>query len=137
MTSTLEIKIKRPLAVHLMSLAQRSPDAEICGLIGMQDGELSTCYPIDNIADNPAEAFLMDPEQQAAAMRSIKDKNESLFAIYHSHPSSPPVPSERDLREVSVNDAYYLIISLNTKGVLELAAYQLQEGAVKSVELSI
>ncbi|MGM0564557.1 MAG: Mov34/MPN/PAD-1 family protein [Pseudomonadota bacterium] len=137
MSPVAEIKIKRPLAMHLMGLAQRSPDAEICGLVGIRDGVLSTCYPIDNIAENPADSFLMEPEQQAAAQRAMKDKGESLYAIYHSHPSSPPVPSRRDLEEVGVDDAYYLIVSLNTKGVLELAAYELHNGAVKAVDLTL
>jgi len=132
-----EIKIKRPLAMHLLSLAQRSPDAEICGLVGSKDGVLNTCYPIDNATDSPANTFLMQPEQQAAALQSIKAKGEDVYAIYHSHPSTPPVPSEKDLAEADQHSAYYLIISLSTKGVLEMAAYQLNEGQVEAVELTI
>lgn len=132
-----EIKIKRPLALHLLSLAQRSPDAEICGLVGSKDGVLSTCYAIDNIADAPAQTFLMQPEQQAAALQSIQAKGETVYAIYHSHPSTPPVPSEKDLAEAGQHSAYYLIISLSTKGVLEMAAYQLNNGRVAAVELTI
>ena len=132
-----EIKIKRPLALHLLSLAQRSPDAEICGLVGSKDGVLSTCYPIDNIANTPENTFLMQPEQQGAALRSIQAKGEQVYAIYHSHPSTPPVPSEKDLAEAGQHNAYYLIISLSTKGVLEMAAYQLNNKRVEAVELTL
>lgn len=135
--SAIEIKIKRPLALHLLSLAQHSPNAEICGLVGSKDGVLNTCYPIDNIAETPANAFLMQAEQQAAALQSIQAKGEQVYAIYHSHPSTPPVPSEKDLAEAGQHDAYYLIISLSTKGVLEMAAYQLNNGQVEAVELTI
>lgn len=137
MPATQEIKIKRPLAMHLLTLAQRSPEHEICGLVGSKNGVLSTCYPISNIADNPECNFLMQPEEQAAAMQAIKDKGEALFAIYHSHPTSPPVPSEKDLKEAGEHNAYYLIMSLNTKGVLQMAAYQLSNGQVEAVELTI
>lgn len=136
-TQVEQIKIKRPLAMHLMSLAQRSPNAEICGLVGIKDGVLSTCYPISNIAEQPDTAFLMQPEEQASAMQSIADKGEELFAIYHSHPTTPPVPSEKDLQEAGQHNAYYLIISLSIKGVLEMAAYQLNDGKVEAVELTI
>ncbi len=132
-----EIKIQRPLAVHLLTLAQRSAQREICGLIGGKAGQPCTCYPIDNIADSPQTAFLMQPEQQAAALRAIAEKGEQLFAIYHSHPDTPPVPSARDLAEVGQYGAYYLIISLGTRGVLEMAAYQLDNGRVTAVELSL
>lgn len=138
MSAVQEIKIKRPLAMHLLALAQRSPEAEICGLVGMQNNVPSTCYPISNIAaDDPKHRFLMQPEEQALALQSMRDKGEELFAIYHSHPDSPPVPSEKDLQEAGVDSAYYLIISLSTKGVLEMAAYQLQDGRVTNVELTI
>lgn len=137
MSAVQAIKIKRPLAMHLLGLAQRSADAEICGLVGSKDGVLSTCYPINNVADDPDCNFLMQPEEQAAAMQSMKDKGEAVYAIYHSHPSSPPVPSEKDLQEAGQHDAYYLIISLSTKGVLEMAAYQLNDGQVESVDLTI
>lgn len=132
-----EIKIKRPLALHLLSLAQRSPNAEICGLVGSKDGVLSTCYPVDNVTDTPATTFLMQPEQQASALQSIKVKGEAVYAIYHSHPTTPPVPSEKDLAEAGKHSAYYLIISLSTKGVLEMAAYQLNNGSVEAVELTL
>ena len=135
--STNEIKIKRPLAMHLLSLAQCSPNVGICGLIGTKDGILNTAYPIDNITNTPKNTFLMQPEQQATALQSIKAKGEEVYAIYHSHPSTPPIPSEKDLAEANQHNAYYLIISLSTKGVLEMAAYQLNEGRVKTIELTI
>ena len=123
--------------MHLLSLAQRSPEKEICGLVGIKAGVLSTCYPINNIADTPEHTFLMHPEEQAKAMKSITSKGENLFAIYHSHPTTPAKPSEKDLQEAGQHNAYYLIISLSTKGVLEMAAYQLQNGSVEAVELTI
>jgi len=132
-----EIKIKRPLAMHLMALAQQSPDQEVCGLIACVDNVLSTCYPISNVSPTPSTHFLMDAEEQAHALSLMKDKQETVFAVYHSHPSSPPTPSQTDLDELGYENALYLIISLNTKGVLEMAAYQLNHGLVEAVELTI
>lgn len=136
MTPT-EITIKRPLATHLLGLAQQSPEREICGLVGAVEGKPTTVYPVENVTDTPATAFEMDPQGQISALKAMRARRETLFAIYHSHPGSPAVPSERDLENIGYPDVYQLIISLNTKGVLEMRAYRLNAGGVEEVELRV
>jgi hypothetical protein len=41
------------------------------------------------------------------------------------------------LQQAAYPDALYLIVSLDTKGVLELRGYRLRESAVESVELEL
>lgn len=120
-----EILIPRKLAQQLLHLAQISPDAEICGLVGGKNGVPQTCYPIENIADNPVQRFLLDPKQQIAAMAAMRDQGEQLFAIYHSHPAAPAFPSWLDLEQATYPEALYLIISLNTKGILEMRGFKI------------
>lgn len=119
-----EIKITRPLATLLLGLAQKSPQQEICGLIGASEEKPQTVYPVTNIAPDAAQEFEMDPQAQISAFKAMRAKGESLFAIYHSHPQSPPVPSAKDLQDLGYPEALQLIISLNTKGVLEMRAYR-------------
>lgn len=128
-----EIHIPRRLAQQLLHLAQISPDCEICGLIGGKDGVPMTCYPIVNVAEHPAQRFLLDPKQQIAAMRAMRDQGEELFAIYHSHPSAPAFPSITDLEQAAYPEALYLIISLNTKGILEMRGFRI--AAQKAIEI--
>jgi proteasome lid subunit RPN8/RPN11 len=131
------IQITRPLAIHLLGLAQKSPQFEICGLIGAVADRPLTVYPVSNIAADASRAFAMEPSEQIAAFKSMRAKGESLFAIYHSHPTSPAVPSRRDLEELGYPDAYQLIISLNTKGVLEMRAYRSNGAEPQEVQLSV
>ena len=58
-----------------------------------------------------------------------------LFTI--RTPLRHPFRLKKDLAEAGQHSAYYLIISLSTKGVLEMAAYQLNGGQVEAVELTI
>lgn len=132
-----EIKITRPLATHLLALAQQSPEREVCGLVGAVDKQPSTVYPVKNVASNPEGAFEMDPRDQIRALKTMRSKNEKLFAIYHSHPASPAEPSVRDLENIGYPDAYQLIISLNTKGVLEMRAYQLTAEGMREIALTV
>lgn len=118
------IKIKRTLAIDLLALAQASPNAEICGLVSSIDGKPVRIYPVNNVAGNPACHFDMDPQQQIDALRMIREQNETLFAIYHSHPTAPAVPSTEDVHQWAYSEALGLIISLSIKGVLEMRAYE-------------
>ncbi|HEY3487932.1 MAG TPA: M67 family metallopeptidase [Gammaproteobacteria bacterium] len=132
-----EIKITRPLATLLLGLAQKSPQREICGVIGGNDKKPQTVYPVANLATDPAHKFAMDPQEQIAAFKTMRAKGESLFAIYHSHPQSPPVPSIQDVENLGYAEALQLIISLNTKGVLEMRAYRKHGGELEEVQLSV
>jgi len=129
--------LPRALANELLRQAQSGDDEEICGLIAARSGRASRCYPIPNIADKPQRRYIMDPASQINALRDMRNNNEELFAIYHSHPSSPAEPSAIDLAEASYPEALYLIISLNTKGVLEIRGFRLQSGNYDEVTLLV
>lgn len=133
-----EIKITRPLATLLLGLAQKSPQQEICGLIGGIDGKPQTVYPVANAAAEATHEFEMDARGQIAAFKAMRARGESLFAVYHSHPQSPPVPSARDVEELGYPEALTLIISLDTKGVLEMRAYRKHnDNELEEVHLSV
>ena len=132
-----ETKLSRKLTTQLLHLAQISPAEEICGLIGSHALETYSCYPINNIAQQPESRFLLDPQQQIDAMAKMREHNEQLFAIYHSHPNSPAIPSKTDLELAAYPEALYLIISLNTKGVLELRGFKLLQQTFEEIPLSL
>jgi proteasome lid subunit RPN8/RPN11 len=119
------VSLPRHLVNQLLHCAQLSPDAEVCGLVGGKDGVPTTCYPIPNVAAPPDCRFLLDPRQQIEVMRTLRDKGETLFAIFHSHPAAPAEPSATDLEQAAYPDALYLIVSLNTQGVLELRGFRI------------
>lgn len=130
------VQIPRTLVNQLLHQAQLSPSQEVCGLVG-QLGVQCECYPIENVATDASVLFALNASEQLAAFKAMDEKGQSLFAIYHSHPSSPPVPSEIDIEEANYSDALYLIISLNTKGVLEMRGFYLQAGKPEEVDLII
>ena len=119
------LKLPRPLVNTILTQAQQSPENEVCGLIGGREGQAQHCYPIDNTALDQARRYQMDPREQIEAMRQMRDSGEELIAIYHSHPHAPALPSEIDLAEAEYTEVVYLIVSLNTVGVLEMTAFRI------------
>jgi proteasome lid subunit RPN8/RPN11 len=126
------IELPRALVNHMLHLAQSSPQQEVCGLVGAQGGKPTSCYPVANAAATPHQRFQLDPAGQIDALRQIRERGEALFAIFHSHPAAPAEPSPVDLAEAAYPDALNLLISLNTKGVLEMRGFRI--GPDKSVQ---
>jgi len=136
-TEQTTISIPRTLANRLLTLAQLSPEAEICGLISIRPDNTYHIYPIDNVAPDKSCIFEMEPAQQINAFKIIREKQEELFAVFHSHPHSAAIPSNKDIDEASYDSALNIIISLSTRGVLDMRGYFYQNDKVKVVELII
>ncbi len=131
------LKISRHVVNDMLTQAQKSTNTEICGLIAGSENQGQSIYPITNIAATPETHYQLDPKEQINAMRHIRDKQQSLIAIYHSHPSSTAQPSPTDISEANYPDAVYLIISLNTVGVLELSAFKIRDKSCTAIELEL
>lgn len=128
--------IPRTVVNQILTHAQSNPEQEVCGLIGSINDSATQIYPIKNIASDTTCLFRMDPKEQIDAMRKMRETGESLYAIYHSHPHSPAKPSATDLSEAAYPEALYIIVSLNTKGVLEMQGFRLENGNVENIRLT-
>jgi len=129
------VSLPRPLVNKVLAHAQQNPENEVCGLIGKDTSDNKQYYPIENISETPSCHFFMDAPQQINAMKKMRDKQQQLFAIVHSHPSTAAVPSSLDIEQSSYKEVFYLIISLNIEGVLEMRAYAQQQDSMQEVEL--
>ena len=130
------IQLPRDLKNQLLHLVQQSPDQEVCGLIGRRE-ERCVCYPIDNVATDASVLFALSASEQIAAIKTMDNKGQELFAIYHSYPASSALPSPTDLEDENYPNALYLVVSINTNGELEIRGFYLRDQDMDEVELSI
>jgi proteasome lid subunit RPN8/RPN11 len=91
---------------------------ECCGfLAGMVRadgvGEVRLRYPLLNAAASPVE-FMSDPASLLSAVHDIERQRLEELAVYHSHPTSEPVPSRKDRERNWWPQAVTVIISLRT-----------------------
>jgi [CysO sulfur-carrier protein]-S-L-cysteine hydrolase len=134
-TLTHTLALPRTLVNRILAQAQQQPETETCGLLGARNGEAIHYYPVRNIAADAATRFEMDPRQQIDVMKTLRENDEQLLAIVHSHPHSPPAPSAADMEEFGYPDAYYLIVSLDVKGVLQMRGYRQLNGNMQRIDL--
>lgn len=111
----------------LIDEAVLAGNREICGFLARADetaGPLSH-YVVSNRAPTPASRFDMDAAEQIAVFKTMRERGEQLVAIYHSHPTSPAVPSAHDLAGHSYPAACALIVSPQAAVELRLRAWAL------------
>jgi proteasome lid subunit RPN8/RPN11 len=131
------LRLSRRIVNQLLDHARAGAGQEICGLISAYNGLVRRAIPVANVAPRPEYRYAMDPAGQIAALRAMREAGEDLLAIYHSHPASPAAPSPIDIAEAGYPEAIYLIISLNTKGVLEMRGFRIREDGVREIALEI
>jgi proteasome lid subunit RPN8/RPN11 len=99
--------------------ARAEEPLECCGLLAgviREDGvgEVRLRYPLLNAAASSVE-FESEPRNHFSADRDIRRQGFEVLAVYHSHPTSEPVPSRKDLERNNWPQAVTLIISLKTR----------------------
>jgi len=115
--------LSREILAELRTLAEASPEREICGLIGRTTDGDCQIYPVTNSAPRPHEQFLLEAHAQIAAMRQMRAQDQALYAIYHSHPRGPANPSSSDKAQAAYPGVLYLIIALQTDAATEIRTY--------------
>jgi proteasome lid subunit RPN8/RPN11 len=90
-------------------------------------GQVIERYPLANAAASPVE-YLSESRSMHLAVQDMDRRGLDILAIYHSHPTSEPVPSKKDLALNYSEDVVNLIISL-TKEEPEVRGWWLTKSA--------
>lgn len=104
-------KIKRSVVQAITAHANKELPNEACGYLASENDIVSSHYELTNV-DQAPDHFSMEPREQFAAVREMRDRGQVLRAVYHSHPETPARPSEEDIRLAYDPDISFVIISL-------------------------
>src|SRR5437899_1519217 len=91
--------IPRSLLAAVLAHARAELPNECCGLLAgvVEDGvgRVTEHYPLRNDLASPTE-YATNPRDLLDATRAMRAAGTDPLAIYHSHPTSDPVPSRKD-----------------------------------------
>lgn len=108
------VTLSRSLLDEMCAQARAAAPQECCGLMGGKTpSRITTLYPLRNVSINPLVTYEAAAEELFAAQRQIRERREELVGIYHSHPRSKAVPSERDVKLAFYPSVTYFIIGLS------------------------
>jgi [CysO sulfur-carrier protein]-S-L-cysteine hydrolase len=113
------LRIPRSLYEQMVAQAVAELPNECCGLLAgrMTDGpeglagEVLRCYPLVNAAASPVE-YLSEPRSMFEAVRGMRSLDLDILAVYHSHPTTEPVPSRTDRERNFSPEVVNVILSL-------------------------
>jgi proteasome lid subunit RPN8/RPN11 len=128
MSTSFEVKLQIPSRLYEEMLAQAVSEMpnECCGLLAGRDGRVTHRYPVTNALASPVR-YESEPRAMFAALKDMRTRGTELLAIYHSHPTSDPVPSRTDLERNFYGSAVvHLIVSLK-EGTPTVQAWHLDE----------
>ena len=109
------LEVPRAVFEAILEQARAELPNECCGLLaGTVEGEVGRVverYALVNELASPVE-FVSEPGGNFAADKDMRRKRLDVLAVYHSHPTTAPVPSRKDLARNYSKDVVNLIISL-------------------------
>ena len=94
--------------------ARASLPDECCGLLGGRDNLVGSIYKLKNAALNSSVEYEAAPKDLFAAQKKMRERNEELIGIYHSHPrQKEPIPSPTDISRAFYPNAVYFIVGFD------------------------
>lgn len=103
------------LVKEMIAHAVEEYPRECCGLLAgrEQDGfhRAERLYRLVNELGSGVE-FLSEPRSMLAAMRDMISRGWDVVAVYHSHPTTQPIPSAKDRERNYSEDVVNFIIGL-------------------------
>jgi proteasome lid subunit RPN8/RPN11 len=128
-------QIEDKILTAMLEHGRREEPNEACGYLAAKDVVVGHHFELTNI-DAAPDHYTMDPAEQFATIRRIREEGLQVAAVYHSHPETPARPSVEDIRLAHDPDMVYVIVSLMA-GVDSVRAYKINKGEVAEVPLQI
>ena len=142
-----EVRLPRALADAIIEQARAEYPNEACGIIAgtadAADGGSALRYAACRNAAASPYRYSIHPDDAFRVVVGIDDANEAVWAIVHSHVTSPAVPSPTDVGLATFPDALFILVSLAPEeadpstGAPSLRAWRIVGGAIFEVALEI
>lgn len=113
--------------------------AEGCGLfagtIESDTGRVTHHFPLRNALSSPTE-YQSDPRDMLLAHKAMRVAGVDVLAVYHSHPTSDPIPSRRDHERNYSEQVVNIIVGL-AKADPDVRAWWLKQNNATIAELIV
>lgn len=134
------IKLLKTDYEKIVAHAEKELPNEACGLIGGtingDSKKIKKVYLLTNI-DHSNEHFSLDPKEQLAAIKDMRQNGLVPLGNWHSHPESPSRPSDEDKRLAYDSKASYMILSLMDRQNPVLNSFNITGDTAEKEELVI
>ena len=122
--------------MQLLDHARGELPNESCALLGGDPvrGHVTSVHRARNRLASPYR-YDVEPRDLVRIIHKLEEGGDALVAIFHSHPRSPPVPSETDVREARY-PVVHLVASLRDAEPV-MRAWSIEAASAREVPLTI
>ena len=107
------LRISSCVIALLHRAAAEAAPLEACGLLFGTDG-VDRASVEENVSDDPARRFEIDPRALIAALRVERGGGEQVIGYWHSHPSGDATPSATDAAMAAADGKLWVIVAGET-----------------------
>jgi proteasome lid subunit RPN8/RPN11 len=134
--TSLTLRVPRNIYQDIVDHARRTAPAECVGvLLGSCDGQVRLCCELVNELSSPTR-FRSEPRSLFAVEKYRRSLGLEYLAVYHSHPATPPIPSQADIAEHWGGRVLCVIVSLISNPPT-VAGWWLHQGKALPARLEI
>ena len=126
----LPVRVLEEIEAH----ARAAWPTECCGLLLGTADKIVTSFRARNERNSPTR-YRIAPEDHFGAIRHARAVDLEVIGAYHSHPSSPPIPSSIDLAESIPGNFLYVIVGRDSDGSSSTRAWRVLDGNFRPVPL--
>ncbi len=127
--------IPKEIFGEMVSFCKGALPNEACGILAGAGNKVAKIYKMMNIEKSPVSYF-MESGEQFRVMKDIRENKLTMLAIFHSHPSSPAYPSQKDVSLAFYEDCIYVIISLMDREPLA-KGFLIKEGKITEADIVV
>jgi proteasome lid subunit RPN8/RPN11 len=129
------VLVPRAVLADLDAHARAERPNECCGLLVGEPGRVRWHVRARNVRASPTR-YQIDPRDHFAAIRAAREAGLAVVGAYHSHPTTPAVPSITDLAEAYDRSLVYVIVSLASDELgSDVRGFVVTEDGFEPVEL--
>ena len=129
----MKLLVARGILDQLVTHARECLPEEACGFLVGRGDSAERFVPALNILRSSTR-FSVQPQFLFDFFRNLRRTGEEMVAVFHSHPSGPAVPSNRDIAEAHYIDVAYVIVSLADERP-DIRAWRLAADEAMEIEL--
>ena len=130
--------ISAKLIAEIEAAARKGAPIEQCGLLVGRpaDRQILSQVQMTNV-DQSEDHFTMDPKEQFAVAKRLRDTETEVVGNWHSHPFSPARPSDEDIKFAADETAIYGLASVMEESKTPFNLFRIQGGKAAPVKIVV
>ncbi len=138
------LQLSQALVDQMIEHCRSRHPKEACGMLAgkglaLQSGSVriaTAIYPMTNVEDSPI-GYSMEPREQLRVMKEMRQRNQHMLCIYHSHTASAAYPSSVDVSLAISPEISYALVSLKDPEHPDLKSYRIDGQRITPEEIRV